>query len=290
MISGTLDYQFSSEKQREIQSLSLFFSAMNQIQEERDNPLGFNRNKPNNKLPSLQSEFSKILKQLDTHHFDDNELFSLVTSLGSKNIDKSKAEAIRLAEAKYSNLIESINDHQSDTELASIMLEVEKGDTNFHLDRVVELQAKLDVFEKGIRKRTPGKRTVIANRDQVVYTPPDNFKKITHLLSDWNEFHESFCNSNQIPLAMYVGLSHYQFESILPFYDGNGRVGRVLAQKLLAKALNIQTPILISKALYENRKDYYKSLNAPRLRGDYNALCEFFNRILYQAITDTVDF
>ncbi len=104
--------------------------------------------------------------------------------------------------------------------------------------------------------------TVLKNdkTGEIVYTPPQEKDEIFDLLSN---FLEHF-NVNQTDLSPLINLAvlHYQFESIHPFYDGNGRAGRIL--NILYLIINdlLDIPILyLSSYINENKAQYYKYLN-----------------------------
>ena len=80
-----------------------------------------------------------------------------------------------------------------------------------------------------------------------------------------------------LPDLVRVGLAHVQLETIHPFLDGNGRVGRLLITFLLCHAGLLQDPLLyLSLYLKQNRSDYYRLLTDVRLRGDWEAWLAFF--------------
>ena len=81
------------------------------------------------------------------------------------------------------------------------------------------------------------------------------------------------------PTSVYVGLAHAQFETIHPFFDGNGRVGRLLITFLLMHRGALHRPLLyLSVYLKENRAEYYDRLTAIRRRGDWEGWLRFFLR------------
>ena len=80
-----------------------------------------------------------------------------------------------------------------------------------------------------------------------------------------------------LPDLVRVGLAHVQIETIHPFLDGNGRVGRLLITFLLCHAGLLQDPLLyLSLYLKQHRSDYYRLLNDVRLSGDWEAWLAFF--------------
>ena len=98
---------------------------------------------------------------------------------------------------------------------------------------------------------------------ETIYTPPQNEQEIRNYLKNL----EDFINNNEdgIDPLIKVCLIHYQFESIHPFYDGNGRTGRIL--NILYLVLNnlIDSPILyLSKYINKTKQEYYKLFNEVR--------------------------
>ena len=132
---------------------------------------------------------------------------------------------------------------------------------------IVSIQQELIDNTAGIRS-TPG--TVLKNdkTGEVVYTPPQDKQEILDLLSNFINHY----NQNEPDLSPLINLAilHYQFESIHPFYDGNGRTGRIL--NILYLILNelIEIPILyLSSYIIENKPDYYRLLNQTNRTGEW---------------------
>jgi Fic family protein len=89
---------------------------------------------------------------------------------------------------------------------------------------------------------------------------------------------ESFLNaSHAVPALITIGLAHVQFETIHPFLDGNGRIGRLLITFLLTQTGTLQKPVLyLSHYLKRHRRAYYDHLQAVRDHGDWESWLEFF--------------
>ncbi|HKM94012.1 MAG TPA: Fic family protein [Prolixibacteraceae bacterium] len=124
---------------------------------------------------------------------------------------------------------------------------------------IIEIQHEIIGNNAGIRS-LPG--TVLKNdtTGEVVYTPPQNKKEILDLLSNFIEYFNQ--DESEISPLIKLAVLHHQFESIHPFYDGNGRTGRIL--NILYLILNdlIDIPILyLSSYIIENKSDYYRLLN-----------------------------
>ncbi|MEE4376811.1 MAG: Fic family protein [Candidatus Competibacteraceae bacterium] len=91
---------------------------------------------------------------------------------------------------------------------------------------------------------------------------------------------ERFLHYDQsLPLLVKIGLAHAQFETIHPFLDGNGRIGRLLIALLLSEAEVLQKPVLyLSHYFKRERQSYYDHLQAIREQGDWEAWLRFFLR------------
>jgi Fic family protein len=132
---------------------------------------------------------------------------------------------------------------------------------------IVSIQQELVDNTAGIRS-TPG--TVLKNdkTGEIVYTPPQDKAEILDLLSN---FIIHF-NQNEPDLSPLINLAilHYQFESIHPFYDGNGRTGRILNILYLIVNELIDVPILyLSSYIIDNKQAYYKLLNQTNKTGEW---------------------
>jgi len=88
---------------------------------------------------------------------------------------------------------------------------------------------------------------------------------------------EKFLHESKLPPLVTIALTHYQFEAIHPFVDGNGRVGRLLITLFLIEREILPTPLLYLSAFFEaSRRDYYDGLRAISERGAWNNWLEYF--------------
>lgn len=118
----------------------------------------------------------------------------------------------------------------------------------------------------GIRS-TPG--TVLKNdkTGEVVYTPPQDKQEILDLLTN---FLEQYNNNEAIQPLINLAILHFQFESIHPYYDGNGRTGRILNILFLILNELLDIPILyLSSYIIKNKSNYYKLLNQVNKTGEW---------------------
>jgi len=103
---------------------------------------------------------------------------------------------------------------------------------------------------------------------------------MNHALDDFEKF---LHDRQSLPLLIHVGLAHAQFETIHPFLDGNGRVGRLLITLLLCERGALQRPLLyLSYYLKTHRAQYYDRLSAIRNDGDWEGWLRFFLRGIYE--------
>jgi Fic family protein len=88
---------------------------------------------------------------------------------------------------------------------------------------------------------------------------------------------EIFLHDNTLPILIKAGIAHVQFETIHPFLDGNGRLGRLLVTLLLCNGSVLDEPILyLSLYLKQNRQRYYDLLQEVRVHGTWETWLEFF--------------
>ena len=98
----------------------------------------------------------------------------------------------------------------------------------------------------------------------MVYTPPQHPEEIIALMKNLEEFINNDDMSDLDPLVK-MAIIHHQFESIHPFYDGNGRTGRIINILYLVKQELLKIPILyLSRYINENKATYYRLLQEVR--------------------------
>ena len=148
-----------------------------------------------------------------------------------------------------------------------------KKDGYINTNTIVKIQGTIEHNNAGIRK-LPGTELKNSITGETIYTPPQSEEEIITYLKNL----EDFINNREdvIDPLIKVSLIHYQFESIHPFYDGNGRTGRIL--NILYLVLNnlIDSPILyLSKYINKTKQEYYKLFNEVRNNNNFE------NWILY---------
>ena len=142
-----------------------------------------------------------------------------------------------------------------------------KKDGFINTNTIVKIQGIIEHNNAGIRK-LPGTELKNSLTGETIYTPPQNEEEIRDYLRNL----EKFINNNEdgIDPLIKVCLIHYQFESIHPFYDGNGRTGRILNILYLVLNKLIDSPILyLSKYINKTKQEYYKLFNEVRNNNNY---------------------
>jgi len=130
------------------------------------------------------------------------------------------------------------------------------------LSHIKEIQEVLEKNKAGFR-RVPG--TNLQNtRKEIVYVPPQRFDDIQRHMENLVAYINDDTLSDVDPLIK-LAIIHHQFESIHPFYDGNGRTGRIINSLFLILKDLLDLPILyLSRYIIKNKADYYRLIQAVR--------------------------
>ncbi|PCJ38682.1 MAG: addiction module protein [Moraxellaceae bacterium] len=143
----------------------------------------------------------------------------------------------------------------------------------------IEICSTLKATEMDIRK-VPG--TTLSNQTtgEVIYTPPDGEDKIRNLLGNWEQFIHA---EDGIDPLIKMAVSHYQFEAIHPFSDGNGRTGRIFNILYLIEQQLLSLPILyLSHYIVKNKADYYRLLTRVTSAEDWKSWIVFMLKAVEQ--------
>ena len=117
------------------------------------------------------------------------------------------------------------------------------------------------------------------------YIPP-NVMDMAECMSDLEKYMNG---EDTLDTLIQAALIHYQFESIHPFLDGNGRVGRLLITLFLMEKKVLSSPALyISYFLKSNRIEYYDRMSEVRLKGNYEQWIKFFLRAVGESAQDAI--
>jgi Fic family protein len=137
---------------------------------------------------------------------------------------------------------------------------IELARTPLCTNTAVKVCSTIKGVQMDIRK-IPGTTLTNQTTHEVIYTPPQGEKHLRDLLTNWEQFLHN--NQDGIDPLIKMAVSHYQFEAIHPFTDGNGRTGRVLNMLYLIEQKLLTLPILyLSRYILQNRADYYRLLTS----------------------------
>lgn len=151
------------------------------------------------------------------------------------------------------------------------------------INDIVNIQKVLVQNEAGIRT-LPGTKLVNDRTNEVVYTPPQTKEEIDGYLKNFTEY----LNDQDDSLAKLAVL-HYQFESIHPFYDGNGRTGRIINILYLILKRRLDVPILyLSSYIIKNKEQYYKLLQKVRAEENWEDWIVFMLKGIEETATETI--
>lgn len=230
--------------------------------------------------PTKNCETIEILKALNKASRALGELKGEVKKIPNSQI---LIDTLSLQEAKDSNEIENIVTTDDELYQASVDIKIssiaakeaknyadalklgyitikEKG--IFTINDIIKIQRKV-APNHPIRK-IPG--TVLKNRktEEVIFTPPQNYSEIKKLLENLEKY-INIPEFHKIDCLIKMPIIHYQFESIHPFYDGNGRTGRIINILYLVQQNLLDIPVLyLSSYIIKNKNDYYKLLQEVR--------------------------
>ena len=133
-------------------------------------------------------------------------------------------------------------------------------------NQIIEIQAVLEENKAGFRK-LPGTALKNEQTGETIYTPPQHQDEIITLMNNLEQFINDDSLTDLDPLVK-MAIIHHQFESIHPFYDGNGRTGRIINILYLVKEDLLNLPILyLSRYINQHKNDYYRLLQATRGSG-----------------------
>lgn len=155
------------------------------------------------------------------------------------------------------------------------------------INDILEIQSVLEKNDAGFRKVSG---TVLRNSatGKIIYTPPQDYKTILDLMSNLEKYlnDDSLCGFD--PLVK-MAVIHYQFESIHPFYDGNGRTGRIINILYLVMKGLLNIPVLyLSRYIIEHKMEYYKLLQEVRETGNWENWLLFILSGIDQTSKETI--
>lgn len=254
--------------------------------------------------PDVELETKRVLKQLARSHRALAELKGFSGMIPNKNIlinaviineakDSSEIENIitthdelfkAMSQENYNNLAakEVINYRTALWHGYELIRERQVLTTNM----IIEIQQLIEKNRAGIRK-LPG--TVLKNEatGEVVYTPPSGEKEMMALMSNLEKYINEDCDG--VDPLIKLAVIHHQFEMIHPFYDGNGRTGRIINVLYLILKELLDSPILyLSKYIIRYKSAYYRLLQEVRTKGNWEEWILFILDGIEQTAEETL--
>lgn len=175
--------------------------------------------------------------------------------------------------------------------------------TDFAINRLKELplcnrliKESHQVLLQGVRgqNKSPGKfrhsqnwiGATGCNLQNARFVPP-SVEDMKQAMSDLEKY---INEDDELDILIRTGLIHYQFETIHPFLDGNGRIGRLLITLFLLEKKVLSTPALyISYFLKKNRIEYYDRMSEVRSKGNYEQWIKFFLKAVLESAKDAIE-
>lgn len=256
---------------------------------------------------SFDVETKKVLKKAIEAAQNLAELKGVVRTIPNENI---LLNTLVLQEAKDSSAIENIITTHDELFKAELFAEqVQSWETKevmnyaaalklgFRLVKehgflsnnfICEIQAVLEDNKAGFRK-LPGTAIKNTSTGEVLHTPPQDHETIVQLMGNLEQYINNAELDDVHPLVK-MALIHFQFETIHPFYDGNGRTGRII--NILHLTLNglLDLPILyLSGYIIRNKPEYYRLLQAVRDHGNWEDWILFMLEGVSQTAGSTIE-
>ncbi|MBC6365448.1 Fic family protein [Algoriphagus sp. AK58] len=251
-------------------------------------------------------ETKSILKQLPAAHAALAELKGIVQSIPNQII---LLNTLGIQEAKDSSSVENIITTHDDLYKANLDFEVSISPDvkevqnyvaamkrGFELVKtqglltnqtILKIQETLEGNNAGFRK-LPGTALKNAQTGETVYMPPQDPNEILSLMANLEQFINDPELSDYDPLVK-MAIIHFQFESIHPFYDGNGRTGRILNILYLVLTGLQKLPILyLSSHIIRNKPDYYRLLQGVRENGAWESWISYMIRGVENTAKETI--
>lgn len=252
-------------------------------------------------------ESKAILKSLPSAHAALAELKGIASTIPNQSI---LINTLALQEAKDSSEIENIITTHDDLYKSELNLDSFKSlnakevqnyisalkngfklisDSGILTNKIIlKIQEVLEDNKAGFRK-LPGTELKNALTGEIIYTPPQDSKDINRLMSNLEKFINEPQKWNYDPIVK-MAIIHFQFESIHPFYDGNGRTGRIIniLYLILEKLQNL--PILyLSRFIIQNKSDYYRLLQEIREQNNWEEWILFMIKAVENTSKETIE-
>lgn len=256
---------------------------------------------------NIDFETKKVLKALPAAHAALAELKGVSATIPNQNI---LINTLGLQEAKDSSAIENIITTHDDLYKSGLELntyrsqyakevqnyisalkkgyELVSGTGLLTNNNIIQIQAVLEENQAGFRK-LPGTALKNASTGETIYTPPQNYDEIMRLMANLEQYINDSSIQDCDPLIK-MAVIHFQFESIHPFYDGNGRTGRIINILYLIMQKLQSLPVLyLSNYIIKNKQDYYRLLQEVREKDSWEEWLLFMIKGVEQTARETIE-
>jgi len=254
----------------------------------------------------VNPETTRVLKSLPAAHAALAELKGIALSIPNQSI---LLNTLGLQEAKDSSAIENIITTHDDLykselnfdsvkslnakEVQNYISALKKG---FELTKssglltnkiILQIQEELEKNNAGFRKLA-GTTLKNAVSGEVIYTPPQDYDEVVRLMGNLEQFINDKSISDLDPLVK-MAIIHFQFESIHPFYDGNGRTGRIInILYLILEGLQDLPILYLSNYIIRNKSEYYRLLQEIREHENWEEWLLFLIKGIEETSRETI--
>jgi len=215
-----------------------------------------------NALPMLEAQASSEIENIVTTA---DRMFQYA-DIAPLNIDSATKEALQYRSALFEGF-KNLKTRPLNTNMAEKICTTIKG------------------VDMSIRK-TVGAALQNDKSGEIIYTPPEGETLLRDKMANW----ESFLHKDEnLDVLIKMAISHYQFEAIHPFADGNGRTGRILNILYLIDGGLLDIPIIyLSRFIIKNKADYYQLLLNVTTKGEWENWIIFMLNAVQQTSSWTV--
>ena len=256
---------------------------------------------------TVDLETKRVLKSLPSAHAALAELKGVASTIPNQSI---LINTLGLQEAKDSSAIENIITTHDDLYKSGLNLDSFKSQNAKEVQNyisalkrgfelisksglltnkiIIQIQEVLEDNKAGFRK-LPGTSLKNAATGKTIYTPPQDYEEIMRLMSNLEKYINDPEMCNYDPLIK-MAIIHFQFESIHPFYDGNGRTGRIINILYLILEKLQSLPILyLSNYIIKHKPDYYQFLQKVRDENLWEDWILFMIKGVEETARETID-
>ncbi len=223
-------------------------------------------------INTISLQEAKISSEIENIFTTDDELYKAYSDKTTETSGAPK-EVLRYREALWSGY--------------NYLKEKGKFDQSYFIRVFQEIMQTTDTIRPAFLNTTIKQGGTGPNAGQIIYTPPRDISVIQNRLDNLI----SFLNDDEkyrVDQLLKMAIAHYQFESIHPFRDGNGRTGRIFNIHLLTNKGLLDIPILfLSRYISDHKADYYSGLQGVSQRGNWKDWLLFMLRAVESTSNNT---